>query len=86
MKSRRPVNWLRRVCRSRVNPRQERGFARASGRLAKTDAIDARVLAHFAELIQPQPRPLPDAQNRELMALVARRRQIIEMPTAASDR
>ena len=44
-----------------VNPRQVRDFARAMGRLAKTDAIDARVLAHFAELIQPQTRPLPDA-------------------------
>jgi transposase len=60
------------------NPRQVRDFARATGRLAKTDAIDARVLAHFAELIQPHPRPLPDAQSRELMALVGRRRQIIE--------
>ena len=56
-----------------VNPRQVRDFARATGRLAKTDAIDARVLAHFAEVIQPQARPLPDAQTRELMALVARR-------------
>jgi transposase len=46
-----------------VNPRQVRDFARATGRLAKTDAIDARVLAHFAELIQPHPRPLPDAQG-----------------------
>jgi transposase len=61
-----------------VNPRQVRDFARATGRLAKTDAIDARVLAHFAELIQPDTRPLPDAQSRELMALVRRRRQIIE--------
>jgi transposase len=69
-----------------VNPRQVRDFARATGRLAKTDAIDARVLAHFAELIQPHPRPLPDAQSRELMALVARRRQIIEMLTAESNR
>ena len=46
-----------------VNPRQLRDFARATGRLAKTDAIDARVLAHFAELIQPHTRPLPDAQS-----------------------
>jgi transposase len=43
-----------------VNPRQVRDFARATGRLAKTDAIDARILAHFAELIQPPTRPLPD--------------------------
>jgi transposase len=69
-----------------VNPRQVRDFARATGRLAKTDAIDARVLAHFAELIQPQARPLPDAQSRELTALVARRRQVVEMLTAESNR
>jgi len=47
-----------------VNPRQVRDFARTTGRLAKTDAIDARVLAHFGELIQPQSRPLPDVQSR----------------------
>jgi transposase len=58
-----------------VNPRQVRDFARATGRLAKTDAIDARALAHFAELIQPDTRPLPDARSRELMALVGRRRR-----------
>src|SRR5271166_6233200 len=69
-----------------VNPRQVRDFARATGQLAKTDAIDARVLAHFAELIQPHTRPLPDAQSRELMALVARRRQVVEMLTAESNR
>ena len=69
-----------------VNPRQVRDFARATGRLAKTDLIDAQVLAHFAELIQPHARPLPDAQSRELMALVARRRQIIEMLTAETNR
>jgi transposase len=69
-----------------VNPRQVRDFARATGRLAKTDAIDGRVLAHFAELIQPQTRPLPDAQSRELMALVARRRQVVEMMSAESNR
>jgi transposase len=69
-----------------VNPRQVRDFARATGRLAKTDAIDARVLAHFGELIQPQSRPLPDAQSRELMALVARRRQVVEMLTAEGNR
>jgi transposase len=69
-----------------VNPRQVRDFARATGRLAKTDAIDARVLAQFAELIQPQTRPLPDAQSRELTALVARRRQLVEMLTAESNR
>ena len=69
-----------------VNPRQVRDFARATGRLAKTDAIDARVLAQFAELIQPKSRPLPDAQSRELMALVARRRQVVEMLTTETNR
>jgi transposase len=69
-----------------VNPRQVRAFARATGRLAKTDKIDAEVLAHFAQLIQPQMRPLPDAQSRELMALVAGRRQVVEMLTAEGNR
>lgn len=69
-----------------VNPRQVRDFARAGGRLAKTDAIDARVLAHFAELMQPPERPLPDAQGRAFMALVARRRQLVETLTAESNR
>jgi transposase len=57
-----------------LNPRPVRDFARATGPLAKTDRIDARVLAQFADLIQPPTRQLPDAQGRELMALVARRR------------
>ena len=57
-----------------VNPRQVRDFARAVGRLAKTDAIDAAVLAHFAEAVRPAPRPLPDEQARALAALLARRR------------
>jgi transposase len=69
-----------------VNPRQVRDFARATGRPAKTGAIDAQVLAHFAELIQPRARPLPNAQNRELTALVARRRQVVETVTAESNR
>jgi len=69
-----------------VNPRQVRDFARATGKLAKTDAIDAAVLAHFAAALQPEPRPLPDAQAIELEALLARRRQLIEMITAESNR
>jgi transposase len=69
-----------------VNPRQVRDFARATGRLAKTDAIDARVLAQFADLIRPPARPVSDAQSRELTALVARRRQLVEMLTAESNR
>jgi transposase len=54
--------------------------------LAKTDVIDARVLAHFVELIQPQTRPLPDAQTRELTVLVAPRRQVVEMLIAEDNR
>jgi transposase len=64
-----------------VNPRQVRDFARATGRLAKTDAIDARVLAQFAELIQPQTRPLPDAQSREPPSCVGLRPQLVKLPS-----
>lgn len=69
-----------------VNPRQVRDFAKATGRLAKTDAIDAAALAHFAESIRPEPRPMPDELTLELQALVARRRQLIDMRTAESNR
>ncbi len=69
-----------------VNPRHVRDFARAAGKLAKTDALDAQVLAHFAEAMQPEPRPLPDATSQELKALVARRRQLVEMITAEKNR
>jgi transposase len=69
-----------------VNPRQIRAFARALGLLAKTDAIDAKVIALFAERIRPDVRPLVDAQTRALGELVARRRQIIEMMTAERNR
>ncbi len=69
-----------------VNPRHVRDFARAGGKLAKTDALDAQVLAHFAEAMQPESRPLPDATTRELKALVARRRQLVEMITAEKNR
>ena len=65
-----------------VNPRHVRSFARAIGRNAKTDKIDAAVLAHFAEAVKPQVRPLPDAAARELSELVARRRQVVEMLVA----
>jgi len=65
-----------------VNPRQVRDFARAIGQLAKTDAIDAQVLARFAEAVRPDARPLPDAEAVELRELVARRRQIVEMLVA----
>jgi transposase len=69
-----------------VNPRQVRDFAKATGRLAKTDAIDAAVLAHFAESIRPEPRPVPDEITVELQALVTRRRQLIDMRTAETNR
>lgn len=69
-----------------VNPRQVRDFARAKGKMAKTDAIDAQVLAEFAEAIKPELRPVADGELQELEALVARRRQIIEMLTAEKNR
>ena len=59
--------------------RQVRDFAKATGRLAKTDALDAQVLAHFAEAVRPAQRPLPDAQTQELAALTTRRNQVITM-------
>jgi len=69
-----------------VNPRQVRDFAKATGQLAKTDSIDADVLARFAEAVRPVLRPLPDAVTLELRALTARRRQIIEMIVAEKNR
>ena len=69
-----------------VNPRQVRDFAKALGRLAKTDRIDAAVLALFAERVQPEPRPLPDEAHQALSALVARRRQLVDMLTAERNR
>ena len=69
-----------------VNPAQIRAFAKALGQRAKTDAIDAGVIAHFAEATNPEPRPLPDAATRLLADLVARRRQIIDMMTAERQR
>ena len=62
-----------------VNPRQIRDFARATGRLAKTDRLDAEAIARFAEAVRPEPRPISDAAARALGELVARRRQIVEM-------
>ena len=62
-----------------VNPRQIRDFARATGRLAKTDALDAQVIALFAERIRPEPRPIADADSQTLAELIARRRQVVEM-------
>lgn len=69
-----------------VNPRQVRDFARATGKLAKTDAIDAQVLAHFAAAVRPAVRPLPEPAQRDLQAAVLRRQQLIEMLTAEKNR
>lgn len=69
-----------------VNARQVRDFAKASGKLAKTDRIDAQVIAEFAQAIRPQVRALPDAATTQLIALVARRRQLVEMLTAEQNR
>jgi transposase len=69
-----------------VNPAQVRAFARALGKRAKTDPIDASVIAHFAEAIKPVPRALPDETTRLLADLVARRRQIVEMIVAEGQR
>ena len=67
---------------ARVNPRGAREFARATGRIAKTDSIDASTLAHYAEAIQPGPSTLPEPEARELSDLMARRRPVVEMITA----
>jgi transposase len=69
-----------------VNPRQAREFAKATGQLAKRDARDARMLAHCAEALQPQRRPLPDAAQQQLAALLARRRQVGERLVAERQR
>ena len=69
-----------------VNPRQARDFARATGKLAKTDRIDAEVLARFAEAVRPAVKALPNEEAREFAAILARRRQIVEMLTAEKNR
>jgi len=69
-----------------VNPRQVRDFAKATGELAKSDRIDAGILAHFAEAIRPELRPLPDEASRALAELVNRRRQIVDMIVAEQNR
>jgi transposase len=70
----------------RVNPREVRYFARAGGQLAKTDRIDARVLARFAERMRPAARTLPDPEREQLRALVGRRSQLLKMITAERNR
>ena len=69
-----------------VNPRQVRDFAKSTGQLAKTDRLDAQVLAHFGEAVRPAIRPLRDADTRELGAMLARRRQVIDILVAEKNR
>jgi len=69
-----------------VNPRQVRDFAKATGRLAKTDALDAELIAHFAEVIKPEARPLKDEAEQDLAELVARRTQVVQMLVAEKNR
>jgi len=69
-----------------VNPRQVRAFAQAAGILAKTDRLDAHVLAHFAAAMRPTPRPLPDAATQQLSAVLTRRQQVVDMLTAEKNR
>ncbi len=69
-----------------VNPRQVRDFAKATGRLAKTDALDAAVLAHFGEAVRPTVRPVPDAHAQALAELITRRQQLVEMVSAEQHR
>ena len=69
-----------------INPRQVRDFAKATGRLAKTDALDAQVLAHFAEAVRPPVRPLPDSDTQKLHSLTTRRNQVVSMLVAEKNR
>jgi transposase len=69
-----------------INPRQGRDFARATGQLAKTDAIDAQVLAHFGEALRPAATVFASQTERELQALISRRRQLVEMLSAEKNR
>ena len=69
-----------------VNPRQVRDFAKATGTLAKTDTLDAGVLAHFADVVRPEVRPLKDAETQVLNSLTARRRQVMTMLVSEKNR
>ena len=69
-----------------VNPRQVRDFARSTGQLAKTDRLDAALLARFAAVVRPTPRPVPDEATQALAAILERRRQLVEMLTAEKNR
>ncbi len=78
--------WAADLAVSRVNPQRVREFAKASGRLAKTDRLDARLLAQFGAALQPAATPLPSADSEILVALVNRRRQLVEMRTMEHNR
>lgn len=81
------VPWRRQACRFTSSPpRQVRECARATGRLAKTDALDAQILAQFGEVLRPTPRPLPDEATQALSADRARRRQLLERLIAEKQR
>lgn len=69
-----------------VNPRQIRDFAKSVGMLAKTDILDARIIARFAATVQPTPHPIPDIETQELGAIIARRRQVVDMITTEKNR
>jgi transposase len=69
-----------------ASPRRVRAFARATGQLAKTDKLDAKLLAHFAAVVQPEPRPLPTEREEQLTALLTRRRQLVDMLTVEKNR
>jgi transposase len=69
-----------------LNPSQAKAFAQALGQQAKTDAIDAKTLARYAQAIQPTPRPLPDDEARQLDALITRRRQLVDIRVAEKNR
>lgn len=69
-----------------ANPRRVRDFARSTGQLAKTDKLDAKVLAHLAAVLRPEPRPLPSDQEEQLTALLTRRRQVLDMLTVEKNR
>src|SRR5919199_1665240 len=72
--------------RAAANPRQVRHFARSLGKLAKTDRLDAKLLAQFGAVLRPAPRPFPTEQEEHLTALLTRRRQVVEMLTVEKNR
>ena len=78
--------WAAQIAVARINPKRVRAFAKASGQLAKTDALDARLLAQFGAALRPAATPLPAADTQALAALVGRRRQLVDMRTMEHNR